>query len=296
MGEAKWKAFIDGKKFGPVDEETIQRWIDEDRVTARTQVWCNGMTRWLPAAEVREFAPCFEATVAAIPALLDDPPAPAPKPEPAPAPAPAPRRPLVDHDAATVIQESPFREEELVPVAQSAFPQTAERRAVVAADLRPAQRPRPGLPLLPILLSLLALLPTGALVYVAVIEGDLGALPAVDRALLGATAFGLLLLVALPLLYNGLGLWGGFLGALVTLGSWTAFLARDLVAPPFTTRPRLLGLSWALQERFIEGFGGGFGVPFVATLLNWLALVVPFLALLYYAFTRKYRARLRYRG
>lgn len=289
MGEAKWKAFIDGKKYGPVDEDTIQRWIDEERITARTQLWCAGMSRWVAAAEVREFGACFEATVA-VSALPDEPVAPAPKP--APQPAPAPRGPQIDHDAATVIQESPFVEEELVPVAKSAWPTTEERVAVREVE-RPAARP--SLPLLPILLSLLALLPAGALVYVAVIKGNVAALPTLDRALLGGTAFGLLLLVLLPLFYNGIGLLGGLLGALVTLGSWAAFLAKDLV-PVYTVRPRLLGLSYDLQRRFIDGLTGGFDVAFIATLLNWLALVVPFLALLYYLFTRKYRARIRARA
>jgi hypothetical protein len=321
VGEAKWKAFIDGKKYGPVDEQTIQRWIDEQRITARTQIWCPGMTAWKPVAEIREFAAVFEATVAAVPALLDDPqptpkvPAPAPPapapPAPAP-PAPAPPAPApvdgirqvrrgaqVDHDAATVIRESPFAaEEQLVPVAKAGW--ATEQRVAVRLAAAPQQAEaaaaRPGLPLLPILFTLLALLPAAALVYVFVVEGDPGALPVADRALLGGTAFGLLLLALLPLLYNGLGLWGGLLGALVALGTWGALLGRDLFGRGFSTRPRLLGLSWDLQERFIEGFSSGSGVVIAATALNWLALVVPFLALLYYAFTRKYRRRIRARA
>ena len=290
IGESKWKAFIEGKKYGPVDEDTIQRWIKEEKVNARTQLWCPGMTAWTRAAEVKEFAPCFEATVALIPALEEEP-APAPKPAPAPvapaAPAPRPARPLVDHDAPTVIAESPFAGEAPARPAPRPRPAVVVRpEAAAPAASVAAPPPRPSLPLLPILFSLLALLPAAAMVLILVVLGDISTLPVLDFALLGGTAFGLLLLIVLPLFYNGLGLVGGLLGALVAFGCWVAVLVKEFLSVD-------TDIATFFQTRFLDGFSaGGFDLPLIATLLNWLALVVPFLALLYYAFSRKYRARI----
>ncbi len=57
---AVWKAYIQGQKLGPVDEETIRAWVAEKKVTGRTQIWRPGMEKWLRAAEVEEFASLFE--------------------------------------------------------------------------------------------------------------------------------------------------------------------------------------------------------------------------------------------
>ena len=61
MSEAKWKAYIKGKKYGPVDAEAVVEWIGEGRVTEKTQLWCPGMPKWAKAAEVDDFAQYFGA-------------------------------------------------------------------------------------------------------------------------------------------------------------------------------------------------------------------------------------------
>jgi hypothetical protein len=44
----------DGKEYGPVDVETLRRWISEGRVNAQTQAQAEGSTDWRPLTEFPE--------------------------------------------------------------------------------------------------------------------------------------------------------------------------------------------------------------------------------------------------
>jgi hypothetical protein len=165
MSEPRWKTYISGKKYGPVDDETIRQWIAEHRVTATTQLWRPGMAKWLKAREVPEFALYFEETVAAMPALAADQPSGAPAPAPAPSPAASPAQPAPvqpqaslapaamygDDDAPTVVQASPFldvddgkQKDETIRVTPTAPERVAPRtepKAEPKAEPKPEPKP-----------------------------------------------------------------------------------------------------------------------------------------------------------
>ncbi len=44
---------IDGHEHGPIDEETLAKWVDEDRVTAETQIRSEMLPRWKPASQIK---------------------------------------------------------------------------------------------------------------------------------------------------------------------------------------------------------------------------------------------------
>jgi len=47
----------DGRPYGPVNAEQIQRWMAENRVNAQTLVQMEGTTDWKPLASIPELAP-----------------------------------------------------------------------------------------------------------------------------------------------------------------------------------------------------------------------------------------------
>lgn len=321
MSEARWKTYISGKKYGPVDDETIRQWIAEHRVTATTQVWRPGMPKWLKAREVSEFSMYFDETVAAMPALQDEV---APKPAAAPAreeaprpaafaspsPAPVQMAPLADpagamygdDDAPTVVQASPFldvenKQQDSTIRVQPSAPEPAAPIATyetTAPSTRPApatkpataQRPgsitksKPGLPLIPFFLALIALLPAASFGYLmsqGVIE------PAgLPFYLMCGAVLGLVLIMIPPLFFSMAGMVLGLLGGLLALGGWVTLIITsapgDLVA--------------FFQTVFIASFAGG-PVGIAMGVLNWCTVVVGLLAILYFAFSGKYRARAR---
>lgn len=71
---AQWYAHVNGRKFGPVDQEQMQAWVREGRVGGDASVWCDGMDDWKPAREVPELAPAI-GPGAAGPAPFNAPPA-----------------------------------------------------------------------------------------------------------------------------------------------------------------------------------------------------------------------------
>ena len=44
MGQ--WHCAIDGKQYGPVDEPTLQSWINEGRLKLTDLIWQEGMAEW----------------------------------------------------------------------------------------------------------------------------------------------------------------------------------------------------------------------------------------------------------
>jgi hypothetical protein len=57
----------DGKEYGPVDAETLRRWIAEGRLNGRSQVQKEGAAEWKPLAEFAEFAESLAGESAAAP-------------------------------------------------------------------------------------------------------------------------------------------------------------------------------------------------------------------------------------
>ena len=47
----------DGRPYGPVNAEQIQRWLAENRVNAQTLVQIEGATDWKPLASISELSP-----------------------------------------------------------------------------------------------------------------------------------------------------------------------------------------------------------------------------------------------
>lgn len=44
---------IDGQEHGPIDEATLAKWVDEDRVTAETQIRSEMLPNWKPASKLK---------------------------------------------------------------------------------------------------------------------------------------------------------------------------------------------------------------------------------------------------
>ncbi len=62
----QWYAHVAGRQYGPVDRETLQRWIREGRIGTNDLVWSPGMEQWSPAGSVPGLV---EADVPAPPIL-----------------------------------------------------------------------------------------------------------------------------------------------------------------------------------------------------------------------------------
>ena len=56
---AKWHCHIDGKQYGPVENEQLAGWIREGRVQGSDLVWQEGMADWMPASSVEALRPLF---------------------------------------------------------------------------------------------------------------------------------------------------------------------------------------------------------------------------------------------
>ena len=61
MGQ--WHCAIDGKKYGPIDEQTLQSWINEGRLKLTDMIWAEGMEQWQPVSNF----PQFSAAVGSVP-------------------------------------------------------------------------------------------------------------------------------------------------------------------------------------------------------------------------------------
>lgn len=64
MGQ--WHCAINGKKYGPVDEQILQSWITEGRLKLTDLVWREGMEEWQPASNF----PQFSAAVGSVPPTI----------------------------------------------------------------------------------------------------------------------------------------------------------------------------------------------------------------------------------
>ena len=49
---AEWYCMVNGRKYGPIDEEGVRRWAAEGRLTPTDHVWSEGMADWSPATTV----------------------------------------------------------------------------------------------------------------------------------------------------------------------------------------------------------------------------------------------------
>lgn len=47
---------IDSKKYGPYTKSELRKYIQEDRVTNKSQIWFEGLAGWTPISQVSEFA------------------------------------------------------------------------------------------------------------------------------------------------------------------------------------------------------------------------------------------------
>ena len=364
MSGAVWKAYVGGKKAGPVDEQTIREWISQGRVKETTQIWRPGMKKWQKAREVPEFAGHFGETLAAMPAAEGETAA-AAKAEAARAAAereaaereaaerdaaeraaaereaaersaaereaaeraaiereaaealrlqPSQVRSLYEADeAATVVQASPFLDvpdggqaaAPFQPAKPAPLPSPSERITTRPSAPSPLERstdvssrPRPfkdpgtwppqetSLPLMPILLSLLALVPAVSMGILfakgLLVEVDPNAIP---FYLVIGTLAGMVLFIILPLFYRGFGLWAGLLGALLWLGCWVGYVLHY----PLTND---VALGDVLRSAFFGPFQSGEPAQQIVGVLNWTAVLVPLAGLVYYAATRKYRRRI----
>jgi hypothetical protein len=59
----------DGKPYGPVTADQLRQWINEGRVSGRTQVQLEGAADWQPLAAVPEFADVFAAGTGSTPPM-----------------------------------------------------------------------------------------------------------------------------------------------------------------------------------------------------------------------------------
>ena len=71
---------VNGQQHGPYPVTTLQQYAQQGNFTAQTQVWAQGMSGWLPAAQVPELASLFQSA----------PPPPPPAPGATPPPPPPP--------------------------------------------------------------------------------------------------------------------------------------------------------------------------------------------------------------
>lgn len=52
----RWYCAVDGRMYGPVDEETFRAWAGEGRVQLDDPVWSDGMAAWQAASSIRTLA------------------------------------------------------------------------------------------------------------------------------------------------------------------------------------------------------------------------------------------------
>jgi len=54
-GRGKWQVHQDGKKYGPVDTGTLQKWVEQGRIKRGALVWRKGMEKWGKITEIEQF-------------------------------------------------------------------------------------------------------------------------------------------------------------------------------------------------------------------------------------------------
>ena len=67
---AQYQIAVNGQTMGPFDLDSVALMIRNGQITAQTQIWRQGMTRWSTAETVRELKPFFPpktASKAAVP-------------------------------------------------------------------------------------------------------------------------------------------------------------------------------------------------------------------------------------
>ena len=55
-----WHCLVGGQRYGPVSKEELQSWVLVGRVRPSDLVWTEGMTDWLPVAQVAELRPATQ--------------------------------------------------------------------------------------------------------------------------------------------------------------------------------------------------------------------------------------------
>ena len=69
---SQWHCAIGDKKYGPIDQATVNEWILQNRIQSTDLVWKEGMAEWAPISTVPEFAASFanNLNVSPVPAPL----------------------------------------------------------------------------------------------------------------------------------------------------------------------------------------------------------------------------------
>ena len=53
---SEWYCAINNVKYGPCNDQQIEQWIKEGRISGNTLVWTDGMPKWLPLEKVERLA------------------------------------------------------------------------------------------------------------------------------------------------------------------------------------------------------------------------------------------------
>ena len=64
---SEWHCTVDGKQYGPVDDDALRLWIAQGRVKSADLLWKAGMAEWLRADSVPEMREAFPAMPAGVP-------------------------------------------------------------------------------------------------------------------------------------------------------------------------------------------------------------------------------------
>jgi hypothetical protein len=64
---AVWHCNIGGQQYGPITREELISWIEDGRVSAVDQVWCEGMAEWVAAGNAPEFMSIFSQSGGSAP-------------------------------------------------------------------------------------------------------------------------------------------------------------------------------------------------------------------------------------
>ena len=71
----EWHCMIDGRQYGPINEDELRRWAQENRLGPQDLVWSEGMAEWSAAATVPGLFPEGAPVVASQPVAQADYPA-----------------------------------------------------------------------------------------------------------------------------------------------------------------------------------------------------------------------------
>ena len=64
---SEWHCTVDGKQYGPVDDDVVRSWIAQGRVKSTDMLWKDGMVEWLRADSVPEMRAAFASAPAGAP-------------------------------------------------------------------------------------------------------------------------------------------------------------------------------------------------------------------------------------